>query len=177
MRQLIAATSACILFAVWVPTAQAQIDYSLTDISGSTWQYTYTITNDFAVGAVGEFTIFAPVGAYSNLSVVASPGSWSSIAVQPDPNLPAAGYFDALATTSPLAAGKSQGGFTESFTWLGKGTPGSQAFDIVNTNTFSTIASGMTVSRSAPEIDPKSGMVALTVVLGSLAISRGRRAV
>jgi hypothetical protein len=154
---------------------QAQLTYTATELSGSTWQYTYSITNSFLTTAVDEFTIFSPVGEYSNLKVISSPGTWNSIVVQPDPALPSAGFFDAVAVNSGLLAGKSQKGFTEQFTWLGKGTPGPQTFDIVNPKTFSTIFAGVTVrSIGAPEINPVFGGVALTVVFGCIAIVRGR---
>jgi hypothetical protein len=163
----------------FLQAAHSQVSFSTTDISGNTWQYDYTITNNTAINPIGELTVFYALGQYSNLMVESSPGNWSSIVSQPDPGLPADGFFDAQALDNGLASGTSQGGFAVQFTWLGQGTPGAQPFDIVDPNTFTTLASGYTTqsggATQAPEFDSGSTAAALGLLLGSLAVLSGRK--
>ncbi len=167
-----------------VPAANAQVTYTATDISGSTWQYDYTVSNTVLSSNLTEFTTFFTLGQYSNLVTETSPGNWSPIAAQPDPSLPADGFYDALALDTGLAAGGSQGGFAVQFTYLGSGTPGSQLFNFVDSSSFTTLYAGQTTlasggsgsgTTSVPEIDPASLVSAMTLLLGALAVMRGRR--
>jgi hypothetical protein len=174
--------SALILVSIaFASTTNAQVTYTTTDVSGNTWEYNYTITNNTPVNPIGELTVFYTLGQYSNLIVETSPGNWSSIAAQPDPGLPADGFFDALALDSGLGAGKTVSGFSVEFNYLGKGTPGSQLFNIVDPNTFETLAVGQTTAAStrpplgAPEIDPASSISGLILLLGGIAVMRGRK--
>jgi hypothetical protein len=150
-----------------VPTTHATtVTYAPTDISGSTWQYHYSITNNTQPSNIGEFTVFFTLGQYSNLSVQASPGNWSSIVAQPDPNLPADGFFDSQALDSGLVPGKSQSGFAVQFTWLGSGTPGSQLFNIVDPKTFATLEAGSTTAATSPVPLPASLLLLMSGLLG-----------
>jgi len=173
------ATAAVLAWIFASPAVNAQVSYTATDLNGSTWQYDYTITNSFVPTNVGEFTVFFTLGQYSNLSVETSPGTWSSIVAQPDPNLPADGFFDSQALNNGLAPGGTQSNFSVDFTWLGTGAPGPQTFDIVDTNDYSTLYAGTTTSGSsvaqAPEIDPRSGVGAVVLLLGGLTVLGGRR--
>jgi hypothetical protein len=130
------------------------IEYDITNVGGSNWRYDYTVTNDELAGGMWEFTIWFALGLYESLSVAASPASWDSLVVQPDPNLPADGFFDSVSLDLPLARNASVGGFSVLFTWLGTGTPGSQPFDFVNPETFVSIDSGVTRLRVIPDPDP-----------------------
>ena len=165
-----------------LPTANAQVSYTATDISGSTWQYNYTVTNNLPGANLLEFTTFFAQGEYSNLTLSSSPGNWSPIVAQPDPNLPAAGFYDSQALDSGLTSGASQSGFSVQFTYDGAGTPGPQTFNFVDPNSFATLVAGLTTltgggggTMSAPEIDPSSTSAAMTLLLGTLAVMRGRR--
>jgi hypothetical protein len=164
--------------------ANAQVTYTATDISGSTWEYDYTVSNSVLSSNLTEFTTFFTLGEYSNLVTETSPGNWSPIAAQPDPSLPADGFYDALALDSGLASGGSQSGFSVQFTYLGAGTPGSQLFNFVDSSSFATLyASQTTLSpggsgsgpTTVPEINPSSFVSAMTLLLGALAVMRGRR--
>jgi hypothetical protein len=168
-----------------VPAANAQVSYTATDISGSTWEYNYTVTNNLSAN-LGEFTTFFTLGLYTNLQVVSAPGNWQggggALAINPDPSLPADGFFDAQASDAGLAAGASQSGFSVEFTYLGTGTPGAQLFNFVDSSSFATLESGNTTlgggsgggTTAAPEIDPSSAVAAMTLLLGTLALVRGR---
>ena len=166
MRLLPQVTLSLIALAL-LPTAKASIiTYSVADVSGSTWQYNYSITNNTQPANIGEFTVFFTLNQYSNLTVEASPGNWSSIVAQPDPNLPADGFFDSQALDAGVAPGKSQNGFSVQFTWLGQGTPGAQLFNIVDPNTFATLEAGNTTSATPVPL-PESALL-LASALGLL---------
>jgi hypothetical protein len=169
---------------VMVPSAHAQVSYTATDISGSTWEYNYTITNNLNVNLT-EFTTFFTLGQYTNLDVLSAPSNWEggggALAVNPDPSLPADGFFDAEASDAGLAPGASQGGFSVEFTYLGTGTPGAQLFNFVDSSSFAMLEAGNTAlssggsgAMSAPEIDPSSWTAAITLLLGALALVRGQ---
>jgi hypothetical protein len=153
-------------------TYASTIAYTATDISGNTWQYDYSITNNTLPSNIGEFTTFFTLGQYSNLSVETSPGNWSSIVAQPDPGLPADGFFDAQALNAGLAPGQTQGGFAVRFFWLGQGAPGAQTFNIVDPNTFATLEAG-TTTLATPL--PASSVLMLSGMVGLALLVRRRR--
>jgi len=127
------------------------ITYDVNNISGTTWTYDFEVFNDSLSSGLEEFTVFFEVNAYQNLSVVATPSGWDPLAIQPDPTLPDDGFFDALALTAGgLVPGDSLGGFIVQFDFLGIGTPGSQAFDVVDPVTFATLDSGFTQAAVVP---------------------------
>ena len=160
------------------------ITYDASPIGGSTWQYDYSVTNNSLSTPIDEFTIFFSLAKYSNLTVQNSPGSWDSLVAQPDPLLPASGFFDSLAIAGGLAPGKTQSGFSTQFTYKGTGTPGSQLFNIVDSITIAIQDFGDTQpsthggggGMAAPEIDPSSFASAITLLLFSVAALSGRRA-
>jgi hypothetical protein len=136
-------------------TARAGIiEYDVTNVSGSTWRYDYTVTNNTLASGLSQFTIWFALNLYESLAIVASPASWDSIVAQPDPILPDDGFFDSLSLGLPLALDASASGFSLSFTWLGTGTPGAQAFDFIDAATFEPVESGNTVRRVIPDPDP-----------------------
>ncbi len=124
----------------------ATISYDAIDVSGNTWQYNYSITNTTQASGLDEFTVYFNLNDYANLTVESSPNDWSSIVAQPDPQLPADGFFDAQSLGSGLSLNSSQSGFSVDFTWLGSEAPGAQPFDIVDPTTFATLESGTTAA-------------------------------
>jgi hypothetical protein len=126
-------------------TAHASlIEFSVANLGANAWRYAYEITNDSLPGGINEFTIHFDRALYSGLSVSGTPAGWDSLVVQPDPAIPANGFFDSLALAQPLALGSSLSGFAVDFIFLGAGTPGVQPFDIVDPATFAVLASGTT---------------------------------
>ncbi len=139
------------LFAMAPEMAQATtVTYSVLNSSDTTWQYDYTVTNDTLGSALREFTVFFDRTQYANLVVNGSPVDWDSLVAQPDNNLPDDGYFDSLNTATGLAIGASQSGFLVQFDFLGTGSPGSQAFNIVDPDTFDVLDSGSTSAVPLP---------------------------
>ena len=137
------------------PVSATVINYNAVNLSGDTWRYNYSITNDTLSQDIKEFTIWFDLGLYDNLSILNSPLDWDSIAIQPDARIPAEGFFDSLALSSGVAVGESLSGFSVVFDWLGQNTPGSQFFEIIDPFSFNTIDSGFTTeivdTPSVPE--------------------------
>jgi hypothetical protein len=165
MRVFRAAVYVASLAVVATGAEATTITYDVAQISGSTWQYDYSLNSNSQPAAIGEFTVFFALGEYSNLSVEASPGNWSSIVAQPDPNLPADGFFDAQALDTGLPPGSSQNGFSVQFMWLGAGRPGAQPFNVVDPNTFATLETGNTTPAPVPL--PASLVLLISGLLGT----------
>lgn len=132
------------------------IFYELDNVSGSTWEYSYTVDNQSA-SPIDEFTIYFDLSLYENLVISGSPSlDWDGLAIQPDPLLPDDGFADWLALGLPIASGETLGGFSVVFDYLGTGTPGSQFFEIIDSVTFNVVSNGFTqpllVAVSEPSI-------------------------
>ncbi len=139
----------CLLFIVAGPAAATTVTYGLTNISGNTWQYSFSVSNDSLMVDIEEFTIYFDYTAYENLAFPASPATWDPLVVQPDTGLPDNGFYDALLFSgSGIGSGQTLGGFTVQFDYLGAGTPGTQYFEIVDPNTFAAIDNGQTTAET-----------------------------
>jgi hypothetical protein len=148
----------------------ATVTYSVANLSGSTWQYDYRIANDTLGGPLEELTLFFEPTRYADLAITASPASWDSLVAQPDPGLPADGFADALALGAGLSSGATLTGLRVSFRFLGTGTPGPQAFSVVNPTTFATLEAGMTTAVPLP-----AGVWLLATGLSGLVVRARRR--
>lgn len=139
-------------FLINVPMAghATTVSFDVTNISGNTWEYTYTVANDTLGFDIEEFTIFFDVGLYENLVATATPADWDPLVIQPDLGLPDDGFYDALALVIGIAPGNSLSGFGVQFDFLGAGMPGSQLFQIVDPNTFDVLDEGFTTLVPLP---------------------------
>jgi hypothetical protein len=145
----------CILLLASASTARATlVEYETSNVSGNTWRYDYTVTNDSLSRSIDELTIFFTLGLYENVNFGGAPAGWDALVIAPDPNLPDDGFYDALALGSGLAVGATLGGFYAVFDWLGSGTPGSQSFSVFDALTFDTLDVGFSVPRAAPPPTP-----------------------
>jgi hypothetical protein len=166
------------LSAIAAPASATLVEYDVSNISGDTWRYDYTVTNDSLSSSLDEFTVFFQLGEYQDISFGLAADGWDPLAIQPDPLLPDDGYYDALALIEGLAPGATLGGFSATFTWLGTGTPGSQPFDIVDPITIATLDSGMTRLRGTSEpptsVPEPGGVVLLAAGLIIVAMRRMR---
>jgi len=121
--------------------------YETTDLGGGRWQYTYDVYNNSLTDGIDEFTIWFGIGSYDNLIIETGdpPASnWDEIVWDPDPFLGDDGGYDALASNLDIGTGEHVYGFAVSFDWLGTGDPGSQYYEIIDPDDFSTIDSGWT---------------------------------
>lgn len=160
-----------------VPRAQADgtngIEFQATDLSGSLWQYTYTLTGP-ALNANQAFTIFFDPTLTANLTDTSADTTlsgtaateWFSFTIPPDPTLNSQGFYSAEALVN--GADPTTDSFTVTFNYLGTGAPGSQAFSIdqfdAYENLLSNLETGQTTPFSAAVPEPESGLL---LVLGT----------
>ncbi len=122
----------------------APILYEVTNLSGSTWEYTYTIENEETF-PIEEFTIWFDLGVYENLQLTGSPSlDWDGFVAQPDIFLPDDGFADWFALGALINPGETLSGFSVSFDYLASGTPGTQFFELIDPLTFDSITDGFT---------------------------------
>ena len=153
--------------------ATVTIDYSVSQVSGSTYEYIYSIFNDGSLpsgGPVQLFDIDFPTALYSNL-VIETPSNletqWYDQIFPGSGSVPS--LYDVCATpsgdptcptTSGVTSGNTVSGFAVEFTYLGGGTPGSQAFTIYNA---SNPSQQLEVGQTSPEPS--------TICLGAFALA------
>jgi hypothetical protein len=149
------------------------VTYELQNLSGNTWQYTYTIENDTLGVNIEEFTIYFDVGLFENLAVANTPIDWDPLVVQPDSGLPVPddGFYDALALSVGIAPGGSLSGFEVQFDYLGGDSPGSQFFEVIDPNSFVTLDSGLT--QAVPL--PAAAWLFISGMVGLAGLGRRRR--
>ncbi len=164
------------------PTHAASISYSVANEAGSTWVYSYALTNDSQADGLSEFRLFFALGDFADLAIAASPSNWDPIVAQPDPGLPGGGddgYVDWLAPAAgPLAFGDSLSVFQVRFTYLGTGTPGAQSFSVLDPNTFETLVAGRTALAGTvppPTGVPEPGTLGLFISAFVVLVAMSRR--
>ena len=160
----------------WASSAQAaSIVCSVNALGGDLWRYTYTLDNTAGAVEFDQFTVYFDLPNVSALVGFTSSAGWDSLIVQPDPNLPDAGFFDALHLAGAVAPGSTVAGFSVDFSYATGQTPGAQRFELVTSATSQTVFSGITSAV------PKPGSYALMLAgLGGLAWrarARWRRAI
>jgi hypothetical protein len=144
-----------------IAASATSITYDVSNLSGNTWQYDFTITNDSPGVPIPEFTLFFDFATFSDLTAVSEPAEYVGPAViQPvlptDPIFPVAqdGFFDYLATDAGLTPNSMLTGFTVNVDFAGVGTPGGPTFQTLdaafNTLDSGTAAPNATVSVSEP---------------------------
>lgn len=140
-----------VFFAAFLTSAQATtITADVIHVGGSTWEYTYSVSNDSLSNDIDEFTIFFDLNLFENLVDTSTPEGWDPLIIQPDPALPDDGFYDVLALTAGIAPGGTLGGFGVQFDFQGTGTPGTQTFYIVDPSTFAILDSGLTQVTAVP---------------------------
>ena len=156
-------------------TQATTIVYSVNALGADMWRYTYTLDNTAGAVAFDEFTVYFDLPNVSALVGFTSSAGWDSLIVQPDPNLPDAGFFDALHLAGAVAPGSTVAGFSVDFSYATGQTPGAQRFELVTSATSQTVFSGIT------SVVPEPGSYALMLAgLGGLAgwqRARWRRAI
>jgi hypothetical protein len=171
-RRACAAVLALLLCSASAPSLAAAVTYQAVALGGDAWRYDYVVKNDGSPAAIEEFTIFFELGLFADLAVAASPADWDPLVVQPDPGVPADGFFDALALGPGLLDGE-EARFSVTFTYSGLGAPGAQAFHVVDPTSFDVIASGFT--RAAVAVPEPGTLPLLLAAAVALFVLRGRR--
>jgi hypothetical protein len=116
------------------------------------WQYEYVVS-DYMFEVDQGFSIYFDPALYANLQdPLEVNADWDVIAVQPDPALPADGFFDALAL-SPGASLSDP--FAIAFVWLGSPgtTPGPQPLTVNQfsaSGELSILETGRTTRNGVP---------------------------
>ena len=128
----------------------ASIVYSVNALGGDLWRYTYTLDNTAGAVEFDEFTVYFDLPNVSALVGFTSSAGWDSLIVQPDPNLPDAGFFDALHLAGAVAPGSTVAGFSVDFSYATGQTPGAQRFELVTSATSQTVFSGITSAVPEP---------------------------
>jgi hypothetical protein len=126
------------------------IDLADTVSSVDLWQYQYAV-KDFTFSADQGFSIYFNESLYADLANPTAPAGWGPIVFQPDPALPAAGVYDALALIDAASLATP---FTVDFVWLGTGTPGVQPFEVYSLDEagwLTIVESGQTAANPVPE--------------------------
>lgn len=145
---------------------ESQIDYTVMELGGGEWQYSYEVSNLSLSVPIEEFTIYFGYGLFENL-VVSTPdppaSEWDELVLQPEPQIADDGVYDAKANAPDLAIdmGETVGGFSVSFDWLGAGEPGPQFYQIVDPDTFVTIDYGWTPEPATLFLLGAGGIVCL----------------
>lgn len=122
----------------------AVISFTKTSLGGTQWRYDYSVAATATDSTIDEFTIFFDPLRYANLILESAPPGWDALIIQPDTQIPADGFFDALALDVGINPGTSLNQFSVSFDFLSTGAPGGQRFDIVDPNNFATLSTGFT---------------------------------
>lgn len=156
----------CVLFTAQgsLATSVLEIEYELTPLGGTRWQYTYDVTNASWESSIAEFTIWFDQNTQRNLTIdTPNPpaGDWSELVAQPDLLLHLDGFYDALKHSGGLAAGEHAAGFTVAFDWLGADMPGAQRFEVVDPVSFQTLYSGLTVPEPVSAVLFLAGLAAV----------------
>jgi hypothetical protein len=147
------------------------IEYDVTQLSATQYQYNYTFTNDGSIASNIElFSINFDPALYDESSL--TPNASSDVMANWDIQLLSSGVFvpaalDFFALGSGLVTGESFAGVSIDFEWLGVASlPGVQSFDVFDAATFDFIGSGETFAASTP--NPVSAPVTLLLLLPSL---------
>jgi hypothetical protein len=162
------------------PAGALEIVFAATDLDdaggpgGDWWRYTYQVLGDALLQDQGFSVAFDPSLYAALADATPAHPDWDVLILQPDPLLPDAGLFDALA----LADGSASGiGFAVTFVWLGGAgsAPGPQPFTVNQFDSegalVATLQEGLTV---VPE--PASALLVLVGAVGLAARPRsGRR--
>lgn len=148
----------------------ALITYTTQFLGGASYRHDYTITHQIGEDPVHLIDIEFDPALYleSSLTIVSDPvmtADWDQILIGSQTGLPA--LLDLFALVAPLSDGATLSGFAIEFEWLGTGMPGSQAFQILNPDTFDAVSAGRTTgAASVPEPAP------LLLALTGLALAR-----
>jgi hypothetical protein len=164
------------------PVYAISIMSEVQSLGGSTYRSVYSVTNDGSLGsgiAVELFDILFDLALYAESSLtIVTPAplstEWDELILGSAPGVPAA--FDAFALAGGIPEGATASGFAVEYEWLGLGTPGAQAFEIYDPNTFALLETGSTTEAPSAQVPEPSALWMLAIGLtGLIGISETRR--
>ena len=165
--------AACLLFAAATVAHAGVVEFVATSLGGSLWRYAYSVKPSVSFD---ELTIYFDPGNYELLGAPLAPTGWDPLVIQPDTGIPARGYFDALSLDGPVDSSVGTLSFSVEFSYLGTGSPASQAFEMIDSPSFRVIDSG-TTSPAAVVPEPSStALLSLGLVAMLAARANIRRA-
>ena len=185
MKSILRFTAVLFFAACLIQTAvAASVDYTMTELGGSRYQYNYTISNAAdSTYDISAFDIYFDYRLYDNLVLVSAPADWLADTLVWSPewidflNFGIDGQLSALSSTTFILPGESLSGFSVSFDWLGQDVPGNQFFDISNPVNWSVMDRGYTNYNDTPEVpEPQTLMLLGTGLVGLLAYYRRNNA-
>ncbi|MCF4009173.1 PEP-CTERM sorting domain-containing protein [Rheinheimera sp. UJ63] len=129
IKKIISALT-CFVMLSFQPAFAALITGSATNISGTTWETRYTITNNLSDN-IYWFTLFFQADQYSNLEYVRTAEfgpEWDIFTF--DPFFTDDGFVDAYSFGAGIAVGQSVSNFVVRYTYLGANLPRLQQFEV-----------------------------------------------
>lgn len=160
------------------------IDYELSALAApGRYEYRYTLTNVSSATPSSWFSVDFDTALYdeSSLAITSTGlGDWSEQLLASIPALGVPAQYDAYKTVGAgLGIGETETGFTVEFTWLGTGTPGSQAFTVYDPATLDVLVTGVTTTDGVPPPnpapEPSSAALVLVALYGVAAARRRSR--
>lgn len=180
------ASAAAVLFALVAATpsvaAPSTIDFELTALATpGRYEYRYTLTNVSSATPLSWFSVDFDTALYDESSLTITSvglGDWDEQLLGSIPDFGVPAQYDAYKTVGAgLNIGDTETGFKVAFTWLGVGSPGSQAFTIYDPATLDVLYTGMTTAVGTPP--PPNGApepsTAALVLLALCGAAAGRR--
>ena len=145
------------------------VSYTAQQVSGTTWQYQYTLSGTMSQG--DDLAIFFPLGTTASLKDASSTNNdFTTFVLQPDPALPADGEVDLTAVVMNPDLLQN---FSVLFTYSGAGAPAGQNFTLFDGN-YNVLATGTTAAATPPAATPEPGSLVLAAT-GALAMFEGVR--
>ena len=155
------------------PVAAALITGTATNISGSTWESRYTITNNLLVD-INWFTLYFDATQYAHLVYIPTAEfgpDWDIFSIEPF--LTDDGFVDAYSSVAVIAVGQSVSNFVVRYTYLGANLPSLQQFEVYDEQLIDPLSAPIAAGDIAIAAVPEPGSLYL-FGLGLLAFAAYR---
>ena len=172
MRFAIAAVLVCMI----TPVGAATVDYTATNLSGNTWEYSYVLSPDTDDSSAGSnlfivyFNEVFPEDLYSGLTVSGVPVGFNANVQEPDSELPLEGYF---AAEGLIGGGSEISGFSVTFDYFGVGLPGPGIGMLIShvAAAVAAVAAQVWVDRRTDRVGTLAAAALAASIVGGLALA------